>query len=83
MLSKDPIKITSIVITFVIFLAGASLSFWIYNIVIGKQNSAPDENIQKIEVSTDKLANIEKSGSPNVTSPEDGYGRNNHFLSYK
>ena len=83
MANKDPIKISSIVITFVIFLAGSVLSFWIYYGVIQKPIADNGENQSVIEIKKDKLEKIQAQGLPTITTAQDGYGRANPFLTYK
>jgi len=83
MLNKDPIRITSIVITFVIFLTGAALSFWIYLQIIQKPIVVDDKAATKIEVDATKLKKVQTLGTPSVTTPESGYGRANPFVPYK
>lgn len=83
MLNKDPIRLTSIVITFVICLTGAALSFWIYLQVI--QNPKVDSNEQDsvLQVDTDKLKKAQTVAEPSIALPVEGYGRSNPFVPYK
>lgn len=81
--NKDPIKITSIIITFVIFLAGALLCFWLYTQVINSPAVTEDTSASKIQIDKSKLDKIKTATPQAVASPADGYGRENPFIPYK
>lgn len=81
--NKDPIKISSIVITFVIFLAGSVLSFWIYTTIIEKPITTEDTSRSNIEINSETLKKIETVAVPSIPNPADGFGRPNPFLPYK
>lgn len=83
MVNKDPIKISSIVITFVVFLAGSVLCFWIYTNIIQNPKAESDTSQKSIEINTDKLKKVEAIGTPTISIPSDGYGRANPFMPYK
>lgn len=81
--SKDPIHITSIIITFIIFLTGAALSYWLYTKIIQSPSAASDKTVSVPQIDTKKLEAVKAPQTPTLPSPKDGYGRENPFVSYK
>lgn len=81
--SKDPIRIASTIITFVIFLTGAALSFWLYTQIIQSPGIANDNTVAKLQIDQKKMESIKALTPPSVESPKDGYGRENPFVPYK
>lgn len=81
--NKDPIKITSTIITFVICLTGAVLCYWLYTQIIQSPSIAEDISTTKLQIDTKRLETVKAPAAPTIDAPKSGYGRANPFMDYK
>ncbi len=81
--NKDILKVSSIVLTFILVLSGGIMSYWIYSAIISKPSKSDVQSATKIEINQSKLVKIQSAGEAATVTPTEGYGRPNPFLKYK
>ena len=77
------IHLTSIIITFVIFLTGAALSYWLYTEIIQGPGVASEKPSVSISIDSEKLEKVKAPQPPSISSPKENLGRTNPFMPYK
>ncbi len=81
--NKDLLKISSIILTFVLVICGGVMSYFIYSAIISEPSNSDKQTTTKIEINQSKLTKIQTENQTKKISPEEDYGRVNAFLPYK